>query len=612
MRPDHDPTPVPYVRARRRLVLAAALVALLLLAALVAIAAFSLELEEGDLAGPSGPSSPDGTGELTPAGGPPVERIALEPVSQPGPAGPVEIPLGDEEEFSFDPEGPCAGVTGADAAELVVSPASVTLFGGGSKGSVDIRNCDAATVAWSAATEAWVTLAETQGQLPSGATFRLLFTVDTTSLPDGGYEFEIEISRPGHTATVAVTGTKLGGFLAPGATPPPVPTIGGLVSPGPTGCADQCVTRAWLSTRPASADVSLEVSTNTPATIAALVDTEPPKFSTGGDPFFTTPEVHAKSDSGRKEWATTLAPLQPKTTYHIIVAAKDSRGGVSYRTGTFTTVAAATGYADQAPGGCTSACVKAASLTRTPGSAEIGVSVEAHVPLKMQVYANGVTAASSGGEFLTEWSAALDLAPGEHYEIKLKVTDQQGHSQTHQAGISIPEPVPSHQNRIRVSFHAVRVTDDADNTVFNRKGELRFRFEVGGEYQPQLDTGEHKVKAPATVGLGGRGVTIDNAPDRLLIRVQGLERDNSQSGFCSAGGGIYPETSGRTLIPNCYELEWNTAEGEIDLHDTVADQALPPCYGFPQGVHGDLCVALAATGDDPRFDVYLTIDFLDG
>jgi hypothetical protein len=607
MQPDDTVVLTPHAAGRRRrtlVLIAGPLVAVLALMLITTAVVSRLEFEEPDVAATAD------TGEVT-AEEPAAGSIALVQVDAEA-AGPAEIPIDGQQEIALDPDGPCAGVTGAAAGELIVNPTSITLLGGGTKGSVDILNCDPVAVAWSASTEAWVTLADTQGQLPSGATFRLVFSVNTMSLPAGGYSFQIEIERPGHSTVVNVAGTKLGGFVAPGPTPPPVPTVGGLVGNGPSGCAAQCITRAWLTTKPGSPDVSLEVATNTSAVIAALVDPEPPKFSTGGDPFFTSPDVHTTSDGHHKQWTTTLAPLQPGTTYHIIVAAKDHAGGVSYRTGTFTTVKVATGFANQVPGGCTSSCVKSALLTVKPGGLDVDIRVEAHVPLKTQVYANGVTVASSEAKFLTTWSATLELEPGKNYEIKLRVTDEQGNSQTHQARYSTPKPIPSHQNRIRVTFHKIWVTDDADNTTFNRKGELRFKFAVNGVHQSQLDTGEHKVKAPAWVGLGsGRSVVIDNAPDLLPIRVQAQERDNNQRGFCSAGGGMFPEKSGRTLISNCYELEWNTADSAVDLHDTGQGQALPPCYGFPQGVHGDLCVVLHATGDDPTFDVYLTIDFLD-
>lgn len=595
----------PTARGRRLVVVA---LATTLAAVLIGVATFTgTEFEEPDL-----PPGADGAGQgpvgVAPTGVVPVESIAFEQVGF-GTAEPAEIPLEGEEEISFDLDGPCAGVTGAAAEQLIADPARVVLVGGGSKGSVDIRNCDREAVAWSASTQAWVTLAETQGELPPGATFRLLFAVNTQSLPAGEYEFQIGLSRPGGPdTTVDVSGLKLGGFLAPGATPAPVPTIGGLVDPGHSGCAEQCITRAWLRTKPGLADVSLEAATNTPATIAALVDTEAPSYSKAGDPFFTSPTVHLTSDGPRTSWTTTLEPLQPDTLYHIIVAAKDSHG-VSYRSGTFRTVEVASGLANQVPGGCTSSCVKTAVLTRAPGGVDVDLEVEGHLALAMRALVDGKPVASSDG-FVTAWSTTLDLEPGRNYEIVLEVTDQQGNHQTHQAVVSTPKPAQGHQQLVRVTFHKIRVTNDADNTFFNRRGELTFRFEVNGQLRVDLETGEHKLKAPTTLDLGGRSVVIEDAPDLLPIRVQGRERDNNQPGFCSTGLGLHPQTFGRMLIPKCFEVEWNTAEGPIDLHQPDTAGSLPPCYGFGEGVAGDLCVVLHTDTEDPAFEVYVTIDFL--
>jgi hypothetical protein len=207
-------------------------------------------------------------------------------------------------------------------------------------------------------------------------------------------------------------------------------------------------------------------------TIAVLVDTQAPKHSTAGDPYFIAPAVEAISDGPRTQWVTTLAPLHADTTYHIVVAAEDS-GGVSYRTGTFRTPRVASGFANQVPG------------------ARLG---------------------------------------------------QPGH------GFPVARSQRGHRQRAR----------------------------------PAADPG---------AGAGAR-----QQPARP---VHCRHRD-------------LPTTSGREMIPNCFELEWNTAEGEIDLHQPTGDQALPECYGFGDGIHGDLCIVLRATGEDPVFDVYLTVDFLDG
>ena len=100
---------------------------------------------------------------------------------------------------------------------------------------------------------------------------------------------------------------------------------------------------------------------------------------------------------------------------------------------------------------------------------------------------------------------------------------------------------------------------------------------------------------------------LEEAPEQLPIRVQGIERD-WEPGFCAAATGPFPEAAGRFDGGGC-EIEWNTAAGTIDLHAAVEDGVLPGCFGFPEGVQADLCVVLSASGEDPAFDVLITIDF---
>lgn len=527
-----------------------------------------------------------------------------------GPEGePEPIPFEESEQSGTGSADPCPGVTGDG---LVVTPNPVKIISG-NKGAIDIQNCGAEAVEWSATTVAWVKLDETQGSLPSGAIFRLLFTVQTASLPTGPYSFTIKVND----VQVPVSGTKLGGLVAPGGpTTSPVPTVGGLIAPGISPCAAQCIIEAQLSTLPGRADVTLEVRTNTPAELVAQVDTREPSYSKDGKPYFADPQVRVATDNRRSEWTVVLRPLEPDTKYHIVVAARDHLGGTSFQTASFRTQKVINQIAGNEPGGCSTNCVSHAQLTPIFGSPNLGIEVRTLVPTRIVVRVNNVAVAGTGNEYVTEWNDTLELQPGLSYAITLRVTDEQGRSQQHTAVATTPKPVADHQSRVLVTFHKIRVHDDADNTFFNRKGELTFRFEVDGEHQIGLDTAEHKIRAPEWVSLrtgdrAGRSVILEEAPDQLSLRVQGQERDNDKPGFCAAGTPFFEETAGRTTVGGCRELEWNTAEAIVDLHASNDGGALPPCHGFPDGIRGDICVVLKAAGEDPAFDVYVTIDFAD-
>ncbi len=611
MHPDDTlvlPNGAPRPRRRRLFILMAASVATLLLAGAVFVACSTLSGlgEEPEL----------GIEEVLPPGLPEPDPVILQ--LQPGPdappAEPEPIPLdGAEQTGSADGQSPCPGVL-ADG--LVITPNPVKIISG-NKGAIDLKNCSLSPLAWSASTVSWVTLAETDGNLPSGAVYRLLFTVTTSALPIGPYAFTISVND----VDVPVSGTKLGGLVAPGAqpTPSPVPTIGGIIAPGISPCATKCITQALLSTLPGRADVSLDVRTNTPADIVVMVDEREPLYSNDDEPYYVDPALKFATESRLSQWTVVLTPLQPDTRYHIVVAARDHLGGVSFQAGTFRTPKVIDQLAGNEPGGCAVSCVNQAVLLPRPGGLTYDIEVGTHVPTRLQVLANGDPAAGTGDEFVTAWAAVLEFEPGTRYEVTLRATDEQGRTVQHTAIVDTPV-VESHQNRVLVTFHHIDVHDDGDDTTLNRTGELTFRFEVNGDpFDRVLDTGERKVKAPERVSLDdgdrapGRSVFVDSAPDLLAIRVQGQERDlhGGLTDFCPAGTPFFDETSGRTVLGDCREIEWNTAALSIDLHQDQSNGVLPACSGFGDGVSGDLCVVIDAIGDDPRFTVFITIDFLD-
>jgi hypothetical protein len=458
----------------------------------------------------------------------------------------------------------------------------------------------------------------------------------TAGPADGPEPQPEEPGEPGDPTPTPPTPPGLGFAAPPPPSPSPAPP-GGLVGNGaePYGCAAGCITKAWLTPSHTTTDVSLEVRTDTAARIVVSVGRDAPHDGPDGSPQLVDPDVVVSTANGYETgWTTTLAPLEPDTSYHIVVRAEDAYGGVSTEAGGFRTAKPVSGYASDGPTGCAAHCVTKAVLNPVPGSADVELVVETLLPARMRVsvdeaspqtgdagqpYFPGVApAAESGAGHRTEWTTTLELAHATTYHVILQATDEDGGSQFLTAKLTTqPEPVASHQNRVLVTFHKIHVSDDADDTFLNRTGELTFRFAVAGQWRPQLDTGQRKVRSPEWVGLGdgdrapGRSVLLEHAPDVLTIRVQGQEKDGYYPGFCSAGTNFFPETSGNRKIPHCFDLEWNTAEGSIDLHpDAVADPALPPCYGFGD-ITGDICALLRATGDDPRFDVYVTVDFLD-
>lgn len=120
-------------------------------------------------------------------------------------------------------------------------------------------------------------------------------------------------------------------------------TISPAVDPGTqaidagTGCATQCITKAWITPDSDSADVDLEVRTATPAAIEVYASTEPPTDDRGTPTFPGAPPMADTGGEGTTVWQTTLSPLEPSTSYHVIVEATDADGRSSFQAGRFET-----------------------------------------------------------------------------------------------------------------------------------------------------------------------------------------------------------------------------------------------------------------------------------
>jgi hypothetical protein len=604
----------------------------------------------------------DGAGELA---GPDTEAaadyqiltppVALEPVSSPAQAGPAGVPLNQHTGGTAESDPPAGGplqphepappapepppqqapagnpCEGAEPAGLAVSPDPLQLAPGAYQGSFAVHNCGPAERAWSTASKPSVTLSPDVGTLAGGESVDVDLTVDRSAFPTGSYTFKIKVFRPGQSIYLDVHGSALAVAQAPS----PEPSPGGLTgNHGPAGCAAGCITKAWLTPSPSGTGTTLEVRTHTAARIVAMVGAgaEAITANTGG--------------AYRTEWTTTFAPLVPGTTYPVQVSATDADGNVATESGSFTTPAPVTGLSAGEPGGCATGCVKTAQLTPQPGVTDQALAVSTQVPTRMEVFVDDrkpetnqaglphfplkAPMTSSGDQLRTDWTATLTgLDHAKRYHVILKVTDEQGRSQFHTGSFKTPpKPAADHQHRVLVTFYKIRVTADGDNGRANKTGELRFKFAIGDQHRPELDTDERKVRSPETVSLddgdraAGRAVVIENAPDQLWIRVQGWERDRKRrNGLNQAAAGTPPpwpsappledEVAGESRDSS---KDWNTAIGLVDLHQLAnPDNALPDCHGFAAGANADICAELVVAEDSraPRFVVFFSIHVLD-
>lgn len=522
------------------------------------------------------------------------------------------------------PTNPCDGQPTGATNHLVSRPDPVKLNPGASKGKFVISNCGATAVPWGVSSKPNVSLSPVAGLLAGHSTATVSFTINVAGLPNAPFAYVVKVSQPGYVANVDVTGTKLAQSIT--TVPKPSPTIGTLTSGA--GCGAACITKAWLTPMPAGTTMALEVKTDTAARITATVDTDAPAHDPKGQAYFPHPDVSASTGTQyRTQWTTTLQPLTAATRYHIVVRAVDSAGRTSVQSGVFRTRSAELSAAEV--GGCSANCVHSAVLSPAGGStvdlrvttavaATMAVWARTEAPGKdgagQPAYPGRAPTASTGATGQTGWTAHLKLEYGTSYHILLRVTDGQGRSEYHTGSFEAPpRPPAAGAHHVRLTLHTIVVDDDGDHDPLNWRGELRFLAEVNGVRQDAFDVGEQKVTAPATLDIGpgrdGPSIELTDAPDVLTLAVQGWDRDHTTTGFCSLGTGFQHPDRGGKRIEGCFDLQWSTARGSIDLSRPRTGGALPPCYGY--GFTADMCTAIYTDGGAPAFGVYFGITVLD-
>jgi hypothetical protein len=527
-----------------------------------------------------------------------------------GPSDPTPPEPGTDGEPSDDP---CDAVLEAGH-NLAVGPDPHNLPLNVTESSLTIHNCGAVDVDWTAQTVPDVSLASEAGTLGAGEEHELGFSIAESAL-DPDFSFKIKVSEPGNSNYVDVHAFKPG-LAAPH---PPQPPAGdfGFTSGGPSGCALQCITKAWLTPNAMTPNPALEVNTNTPASIAVYVSQNAPVDDGSGNPVFPGTDPIAFSNQLQTEWTTVLAPLEPATDYHIIVKATDAEQGRSYRAGTFRTttpIEGPDGLAGAEGGGCSVQCITKAWVTPGAPGFDSSLEVDTHTPATIEVFVSadapsldgdenpsfpGVAAIATSDGPTTDWDTTLPgLDMGATYHIIVRATDEDG-NRSYRAGSFATSDAP----KVVVTFHYLKVTHDGDSSWKNR-GELRFGMEVDDVFVAR--TGEDKMHSGTTVhfddGDGVPGISyLAEAGEFLPVaRMDASERDwDGLSEFCSLGDGV-PNEAGSD--GSC-DLKWNVADsGSIP---TSSLGSLTDCSEL--GVDsetGNHCVKIETTshGDDyPSF-----------
>ncbi len=138
-------------------------------------------------------------------------------------------------------------------------------------------------------------------------------------------------------------------------------TAGGPTLIADTGCSTQCITKALVTSTASSAEVEVVTSVAASVTVSVTkLGTTPGGLASGATPHLTVPPF-------LRTRTIFLPGLEPATTYRIVVSAKDVKGRIATRIGTFETrpVAVAVETPDlglSAGLGCRAACIEKALL----------------------------------------------------------------------------------------------------------------------------------------------------------------------------------------------------------------------------------------------------------
>lgn len=502
----------------------------------------------------------------------------------------------------------------ATGAHLLVTPDPVVLEPGDLSDALTIRNCGEGDVDWTALTVPGVALDTAASTLAGGATTQLGYTIDADAYEPGAVDFKIKVSEPGHNTYVDVHAFR--------------PTFGqdivagnGQFSAGEDagGCANHCITKAWLTPNASSANLGFEVKTHTPATIRVWVDTQAPTGN--GTPLATSP-------AGTTQWNTVLAPLQASTQYYLLLRATDANGKTDERSHTFTTTSPVN-TVDELAGidpKCHAQCITQAKLTPGGDFSVQHLDVQSTTPARFQVWVdteapsqqNGAPTFDdpelvelSGLEYHDSWQVDLQPLEGStKYHIIVRAEDTDGEV-AHQVGTFTTPPEPT--SDVLITFHTLKVLHDGDSSWKNR-GELSFAWAVGDTTvgtrgEEKMSDGDsfsfHRSKASYLA----TGLTDDDFLPN--IRVSGSERDaDGKVEFCSMGTGAAYEAGSNG---DC-DAKWNVASsglvkvGGIDSLTRCSDHGIPD----PRGADGCLLLQTLDEGDDyARFQVVVSLHIVD-
>ena len=401
----------------------------------------------------------------------------------------------------------------------------------------------------------------------------------------------MKITSPRRTALI----TALAAAFA--ATAASASAATGPVEGAAGGCAVQCIEQALVT--PTASSAKVEIATAVPTRVLVTV-----RLLAAAQPVAVR-----QGRLLRRSRVLAVTGLQPERTYRITVAATDGAGHRASRSGTFRTRAVQT-TGQSGPGGlssglgCSAKCItKAVPVQIGPTAAllEVRTSTPAKITVIASLAGTG-SIASIGTSQLTQTYrfAASPLTPGTRYDLRIRATDSNGHTEARQFAFTTVE------RKARVTFWKVQVIDDGDAGI--ARGELSFSYFLGTTLLRTdgfAKRGSGDVFDVHAVGSSRPGLTgvlpANGASPTLDVRVLGEECDELRLSNCAGEVYSLPVSGGGS--------NHAVAGGAFGLSSLVSPGALPGNYGtlLPSGHNAYLVFETTQYG--VKFRVFATVDW---
>lgn len=367
---------------------------------------------------------------------------------------------------------------------------------------------------------------------------------------------------------------------------PDTPAAGGRTFTAATGCGSHCITDASISTvGGASTSYDLSVDLDAPAEVEAFLSQSPIEQNDDGRhiPPFSQPTASGQAGSN---WGTSFA-LEPATTYHLLVRARDAQG-LSAVAGTFTTNEAIGPDVLTTPSPCLDGCLEDIRVEAADDGRSLSISIGSTVDVDIDLeWAQDTFVQTDNGPLLPNpWKEAMSvdagsrttttmntLTPHRTYSFIVVATDSFGSSDRWIATVATPSPV------IIGGIDRVHISGDGDPGSINR-GEISFSFGQEGRHWGYRE--REKLSSNSTVGLGrdsGAALEVDSSGRYPWIAVVASERDGVQFGTCfiaaNPQGNWIPDT-----ITECRGARFMHSMARVPSMTLTEIEQLPTCETF--------------------------------